>query len=96
MQAALAQRPTMSTPERADVSNDLTEIARHQLEHHPHFRGRSGGLTIEQRGGTLYISGRLPSFYLKQLVQEALRHVPGVQGVRNEINVVRCDGFINE
>jgi len=37
-------------------------------------------------------AGRLPTFYLKQLVQEAVRHVPGVQQVRNLIDVVSADG----
>jgi hypothetical protein len=34
------------------------------------------------------LSGRLPTFYLKQLLQETVRHLPGVQHVRNEIDVV--------
>jgi hypothetical protein len=39
------------------------------------------------------LTGRLPTFYLKQLVQEAVRHVPGVQHVRNLIDVVSADGI---
>jgi hypothetical protein len=34
----------------------------------------------------------LPTFYLKQLVQEAVRHVPGVQNVINQIDVVSANG----
>ena len=95
MQAVLAKRPTTVTPERSDSVN-LSDMAREQLELHPHFRGRSSAFTIEQRGRTLRISGRLPSFYLKQLVQETLRHIPGVQGVLNEIVVVRSDGYVGQ
>lgn len=95
MQAALAERPSTLSPERANIVN-LCEFARQQLELHPHFRGRCSGLTFEQRGRALRISGRLPSYYLKQLVQETLRHIPGVQSVHNDIDVVRSDGFVAE
>jgi hypothetical protein len=89
MHAAVLERPTTSTPERSD----LTTLALLSLERHPHFRGRLNGLLIEQRGKTLCVSGRLPTFYLKQLVQETLRHVPGVQAVRNDIAVVNAAGI---
>jgi hypothetical protein len=84
MQAALAEAPSTRSTERTDIAG----LARQHLEHHPHFRGRLGGLRIEHRGKTLQLSGRLPTFYLKQLVQEAVRHLPGVQNVRNDIDVV--------
>jgi hypothetical protein len=95
MQAALADFPLTDTVERthSPERNDLSTLARQHLEHHPHFRGRSTGLRIEHRGRTLFLSGRLPTFYLKQLVQEAVRHLPGVQHVRNEIDVVSPYGI---
>ena len=92
MQAALAPRRTTPTVERAE-NVSLSDLGRKQLERHPHFRGRSEVIAIEQQGRILVVSGRLPSFYLKQLVQETLRHVPGVQAVCNEIQVVRSDGI---
>lgn len=88
MQAALAERPSTQSCERFDLS----DLARQQLEHHPHFRSRVSDVYIEHRGRTLILTGRLPTFYLKQLVQEAVRHVPGVQYIRNMIDVVSADG----
>jgi hypothetical protein len=92
MQAAVAERSTKTKPEWAD----LTMLARKSLEIHPHFRGRMSGLSIEQRGKTLCLSGRLPTFYLKQLVQETVRHIPGVQGIHNDISVVNATGISSE
>ncbi len=92
MFAATAERPATTAPERLDLSL----MARHQLEQHPHFRGRLRCLSIEQRGKSLRLSGRLPTFYLKQLVQETLRHVPGVQRIYNEISVVSAAGMSSE
>ena len=39
------------------------------------------------REGTVKLSGRLPSFYLKQLAQTAARGVDGVEVIVNEIDV---------
>lgn len=88
MHMALAERPTIKSRER----NDLSTVARHELARHPHFRGRVCDVRIKHEGRNLYLSGRLPTFYLKQLVQEAVRHVPGVDFVYNEIDVVSPNG----
>ena len=88
MQAAVAELPSTRASERTDLAN----MAKQHLERHPHFRGRLADLRIENRGKTLFLFGRLPMFYLKQLVQEAVRHLPGVQYVRNEIDVVNPCG----
>ena len=89
MQAALMEQPSTQSCERYDLST----LARRHLEHHPHFRGRVNDVFIEHRGRTLLLTGKLPTFYLKQLVQEAVRHVPGVQHVRNLIDVVNAGGI---
>ena len=87
MSSAIAERVTPATNR-----TDLSDVARNHLEAHPHFRGRLNDVAIAHEGMTLTLRGRLPSFYLKQLVQEAVRHVPGVQRVRNMIDVVSADG----
>jgi osmotically-inducible protein OsmY len=87
MQAALAERPTTQS------RNDLSTVARQYLESHPHFRGRAAGVSIAHEGPSLVLTGCLPTFYLKQLVQEAVRHVPGVQSVYNHIDVVNPNGI---
>lgn len=88
MPAALAEPP----PSSASDSYDLCSLARQFLERHPHFRGRITNVNIEQQGRSLVLTGRLPTFYLKQLVQEAVRRVPGVQHVYNQIDVVSAHG----
>lgn len=92
MPTALAHQPKNAPPERVD----LIDSARKILENHPHFRGRLEMLSIDNRGSTLYLSGQLPTFYLKQLVQEVIRRVPGVHRVRNEIDVISPYGVSSE
>lgn len=91
MSVAIAELPAarLATTER----HDLVTLARQQLERHPHFRGRTSGVQIELCGRTLILSGSLPTFYLKQLLQEAIRRLPGGYQVRNEIDVVSPYGI---
>ena len=71
----------------------VTQMANRALDAHPHFRGRANTIRIEIRQNTLVVSGRLPSFYLKQLLQEALRQVDGVRTIENCVDVVCCNGM---
>ena len=48
---------------------------------------------VELKEDTLIITGRVPSYYLKQLLQEALRQVDGVNRIENRVDVISCDGL---
>ncbi|MCC7474978.1 MAG: BON domain-containing protein [Pirellulales bacterium] len=73
--------------------NDLSQMARGHLAKHPHFRGRVDDVAIDHDGRTLFVTGKLPTFYLKQLVQESLRQVPGVCRIDNRIDVASPVGI---
>jgi hypothetical protein len=45
-------------------------------------------LTIEVVEETIVLSGRLPSHYLKQLLQEAIKVIPGVVDIDNQVDVL--------
>jgi len=64
-----------------------------QLERHPRFRGRSRTIQLEFREGTIILSGRVPSFYLKQLLQEAMRNIEGVEKIDNRVDVTCSYGL---
>lgn len=53
----------------------------------------SDSISIEYHKGNLVLMGRLPSFYLKQVLQTALRGLPGVQQIENRVNVVSPTGL---
>jgi len=63
-------------------------IVRERLEQDRYFRGRSSLFRMEVRNGVVIVSGRVPSFYLKQLLQEAIRKIPGVTDIDNRVEVV--------
>lgn len=66
---------------------DLIIKVRQHLEEDLCFRGRTSFVGIVQRDETIILSGQLPSYHLKQLLQEAVRRVPGVQYVENQTHV---------
>lgn len=42
---------------------------------------------VVEKDGVVELRGYVPTFYLKQLAQECIRHVPGVFTVKNRIQV---------
>ncbi|MGO8746672.1 MAG: BON domain-containing protein [Thermoguttaceae bacterium] len=70
-----------STPFR-----DVTEEARERLRQSPYMPVRS--LSCEFDRGVLRLRGSLSSFYQKQLAQEAVVGLSGVEEIVNEVAVV--------
>ena len=80
-----------SRPTNRNGAGDVLALARQRLASDPHFQQHRGTVGIERVNGYLILKGQLPSFYLKQLAQEALRglHIQVV----NRIDVVSCRGL---
>ena len=85
----------MNTEESGDAgshnlqsSNELLTKVRAVLQENSHLRSQQSHLTIEQSGKTIILEGRLPSFHLKQVLQEEVRKIPGVEMVVNRTVVV--------
>ena len=65
-----------------DRSHESAEAARDCLQRSPYRPIRN--VSCECRQGVLFLRGPLPTFYLKQLAQEAVARVEGVSQVVNE------------
>jgi hypothetical protein len=63
--------------------------ARELLSRHPHFYGRVDSFVFEWVEDVLVVKGAVPTYYLKQLLQSALRTVEGVRRIDNQVVVVR-------
>lgn len=81
------------TPARFAKWRDAELRARRALDHHVHFRGRSDGFQFEYRDGVLTVRGRVPTFYLKQLLGSILKRIDGVRYVENQVDVVCSHGL---
>jgi|SRR5687767_9424407 hypothetical protein len=69
------------------------ELARKVLDKHCHFRGRTDDFQFEDCEGVLTVRGRVPSFYLRQLLESILTQADGIQSVDNQVDVVCCNGL---
>jgi hypothetical protein len=81
--------PIGGFPASDSIPADLRSIALQSLEADPIFRGRMNlrAIHIEVEGDRLVLNGRLPSYYLKQRLQEVIRRVAGVRDVENLVEV---------
>jgi osmotically-inducible protein OsmY len=64
----------------------IAEAAKQRILHRPHLTMQR--LWCEFDRGRLFLRGQVPSFYFKQLAQEAVAGLEGVHQVVNEIEVV--------
>ncbi len=71
-----------------DSASPLVDAAFDVLSRDPHLRYNARFLQIEDRQGTLVLHGRLPSFYLVQVLQTVLGRLDGVKSIENRINVL--------
>ena len=67
-------------------SKKTAEAAKHRILHQPHLAMQRLWCEFDQ--GHLFLRGQVPSFYFKQLAQEAVAGLEGVRQVVNEIEVV--------
>lgn len=83
-----APQPFRSTPanlpKRAEV-DELQVAIRDALSHSGYRELRS--LDLESDGKAITISGRVPTYYLKQLVQSIALAAPGIRQVNNDVRV---------
>jgi BON domain len=50
-------------------------------------------VSLRSADGVLIIRGRVPSFYLKQVLQTLLRGIDGVDQIDNQVDVVSSSGL---
>jgi osmotically-inducible protein OsmY len=67
-------------------SKKTAEQAKQRILHQPHLTMQRVWCEFDR--GRLYLRGQVPSFYFKQLAQEAVVGIEGVRQVINEIEVV--------
>jgi hypothetical protein len=73
--------------------SDVAMRAREVISRHAHFRGRAHGFQFECSKNVLVIRGRVPTFYLKQLLQDALKQIEGVRRIDNRVDVVAFESL---
>ncbi len=58
------------------------------LRENPHLQGRH--VLLEDNDGTVTLRGTVESYYQKQMAQESLRAIDGIEKILNQLEVVNC------
>ena len=69
----------------SDAATTLFDRVGSALHRSPHLTGHT--LHIEMRPGRIVLRGIVPSYYQKQVAQEVVRMVDGVERVDNQLEV---------
>lgn len=75
----------MMSTNAADAKT-TAERAKQRILHRPHLTQQR--IWCEFLDGRLFLRGQVPSFYFKQIAQEAVAGMEGVRQIVNEIEVV--------
>src|SRR5690348_9431275 len=73
----------------------IEQKARAIIESHSHFIGRARLFDFDYHDDVLLVRGSVPTYYLKQLLQHALRELDGVRRVDNRVSVAAADGLFD-
>jgi hypothetical protein len=63
------------------------------VDRHCHFQRRASQFEFQYEENILIVRGSVPTFYLKQLLQSALRDLDGVLAIDNQVQVVSSQGL---
>ena len=69
----------------ATAENSLDSLISSAIEGHPHLKRRN--LRFEAQQGRVVLRGVVSSYYQKQMAQEAVRRLEGVDQVENQLEV---------
>jgi hypothetical protein len=81
-------------PRACTVAETAVEEAYKRLSNGSHYFLRR--ILCEYDDGTLFISGKVPSYYRKQLVHSRLRGIEGVARVDDQIQVISPTGLSSD
>ena len=76
-----------------DLEPDMSEtLAQQMLANDRHYSCHFRNISCHHEDGVLTLRGRLPSFYLKQILQTILRDLSGIKRIDNQTDVCETSG----
>ena len=93
----LTAHPTVDVPhssaQRNPLGPEIEDIARRRLATECPYSFYFRQISIDFVEGRLVLRGRVPSFYLKQILQTLLTELDGVGRIDNRVDVVSTTGL---
>jgi len=80
-------------PDDSRSSAEIEEAARQRVADNCPYWYYFKSIAYEFDEGVLTLRGRVPSFYLKQVLQEVLADLPAIEWIDNHVEVVNSSGL---
>jgi hypothetical protein len=77
----------------ASVQTSVEQQVRERLAEDCSYRFYFKDITLHYDQGVLTLQGRVPSFYLKQVLQTFVKDIPEIVRVDNQVDVVSATGL---
>jgi hypothetical protein len=77
-----------------ESQREIERRAFDMLDAHPHFHGRAATFEFACGKDVLVVRGMVRTFYLKQMLQTALRNVSGARRIDNQVRVISDYGLV--
>jgi hypothetical protein len=87
------EREGQRSREKTRGGEPVVQRAQAMLNTHIHFRGRAARFEFDFQEDVLIVRGTVPTFYLKQILQRALKDVEGVRLIDNQVQVISAAGL---
>jgi hypothetical protein len=79
--------------EASRTREEVLQRVRGRLSQSCHFTRHWREIECDFREGILLLRGRVPTFYLKQVLQSILKDLPGVRRIDNRVDVISSAGL---
>ena len=93
MVAVMEQRTDCSSELDGEMVTRVLALARQRLSSGCPYAFYFRGIDCNYEDGVLTLHGRLPTYYLKQVLQTMLANVDGVTRIENQVDVVSSTGL---
>ncbi len=81
--------PTLTTVSHYTMDISASDLLAERIEntvvHNPHFDHTK--MLLKMKEGKVVLEGKVNTFFEKQMVQEALKHVDGIDAIYNHLEV---------
>lgn len=88
-ESCIREGETSEVDQQACIGTTVAERLSKECPYRYYFKD----IDVDFRGGVLILHGRVPTFYMKQILQTRLRDIDGVARIDNQVDVVSSNGL---
>lgn len=86
-------RKELAAPLNFGETDSIAELARLKIQQDERYTPCFRDISCSFDQGVLILQGRVPSFYVKQVLQTVVKDIAGVEQIDNQVDVVSSTGL---